>query len=200
MRRALVILRVALFTCRMRLGTTLRRRIICDNSLSRRSARLTDCFPPTASRPSLRRADIRSVDVSESPSPGLDQVTLTAGDKSVTLPVLHPTLGAPASTSASCPRKPAASLRQRFHRDASCRSAITYIDGDAACCCIAATRSSSSPRSRTSSRSLPADERRTAEQGRVREFEHEVTHHTMMHEAFRTSCTASATTRIRWRC
>lgn len=39
-----------------------------------------------------------------------------------------------------------------FMSTASCNSAITYIDGDKANCCIAATRSTTSRKTRTSSK------------------------------------------------
>ena len=70
--------------------------------------------------------------MSESSKSGLDQVTLTAGDKSVTLPVHHPTLGAPCIDIAKLPKETGCfTYDNGFTATASCRSAITYIDGDA---------------------------------------------------------------------
>jgi hypothetical protein len=84
--------------------------------------------------------------------PELEQITLTAGDKSVAMPVLHPTLGQPCIDIAKLPKETGCfTYDPGFGATASCKSAITYIDGDKpACCCIAATRSSSWPRSRAS--------------------------------------------------
>ena len=119
----------------------------------------------------------------------LDQVTLTAGDKSVVLPVLRPARSAtPASTSPSCRRKPAASpTTPASPRPPACKSAITYIDGDAGVLLYRGY-----PIEQLAKQSsflevgLPADERRAADQpASSRKFDHEVTHHTMMHEAFK---------------
>ena len=119
---------------------------------------------------------------------GLDQVTLTAGDKSVVLPVQHPVLGAPCIDISRLPRETGAfTYDPGFTATASCKSAITYIDGDAGVLLY---------------RGYPIEQ--LAEQSNFLEvayllmngelpsatesaaFEHEVTHHTMMHEAFRT--------------
>ena len=90
----------------------------------------------------------------ELPVPELEQITLTAGEKSVDMPVLHSDLG------------PACIDIARTAKETGC---FTYDPGFApppaasrrsptstampACCCTAATRSSSWPRSRPSPRS-----------------------------------------------
>ena len=118
----------------------------------------------------------------------LDQMTLTAGDKSMILPVIQPVLGQPCVDIAKLPKETGCfTYDPGFGATASCKSAITYIDGDArASCCIAATRSSnwrSTPASLEVAYLLMNGELPTA--GEFNGFEHEVTHHTMMHEAFR---------------
>ncbi|WP_119718939.1 citrate synthase [Cognatilysobacter tabacisoli] len=119
---------------------------------------------------------------------GLTQVTLAAGDKNVVLPVQHPTLGAPCIDIAKLPKETGCfTYDPGFTATASCKSAITYIDGDAGVLLY---------------RGYPIEQ--LAEQSSFLEvayllmngelpnaaqfgaFEHEVTHHTMMHEAFRT--------------
>src|SRR5688572_441232 len=126
--------------------------------------------------------------VTKSTMSGLDQVTVTAGDKTVKLPVHHPTLGAPCIDIAKLPKETGCfTYDNGFTATASCRSAITYIDGDAGVLLY---------------RGYPIEQ--LAEQSNFLEvayllmngelptstefekFEHEVTHHTMMHEAFRT--------------
>ena len=62
----------------------------------------------------------------------LDQITLTAGDKSVAMPVLKPTLGQPCVDIAKLPKETGCfTYDPGFGATASCKSAITYIDGDA---------------------------------------------------------------------
>ena len=64
--------------------------------------------------------------------PELEQITLTAGDKSVAMPVLHPTLGQPCIDIAKLPKETGCfTYDPGFGATASCKSAITYIDGDA---------------------------------------------------------------------
>jgi len=126
--------------------------------------------------------------VSESSKSGLDQVTLTAGDKSVTLPVHQPTLGAPCIDIGKLPKETGCfTYDNGFTATASCRSAITYIDGDAGVLLyrgypieqLAEKSSFLEVAYLLMNGELPGkDEFAT--------FEHEVTHHTMMHEAFRT--------------
>ena len=61
----------------------------------------------------------------------LDQITLNAGDKTVAMPVLHPTLGQPCIDIARLPKETGCfTYDPGFGATASCKSAITYIDGD----------------------------------------------------------------------
>ena len=62
----------------------------------------------------------------------LKDATLTAGDKSVALPVIRPTLGNDCIDIARLPKETGCfTYDNGFTATASCRSAITYIDGDA---------------------------------------------------------------------
>ncbi|HZH42791.1 MAG TPA: citrate synthase [Lysobacter sp.] len=118
----------------------------------------------------------------------LEQAVLAAGDKNVSLPVRYPTLGAPCIDIGKLPAGTGCfTYDPGFTATASCKSAITYIDGDAGVLLY---------------RGYPIEQ--LAEQSSFLEvayllmhgdlpnrdqfakFEHEVTHHTMMHEAFRT--------------
>ena len=118
----------------------------------------------------------------------LPSVTLSAGDKAVELPVHGGTLG-PACIDIGKLYKETGKFTYDpgFMSTASCRSAITYIDGDQGVLLY---------------RGYPIEQ--LAKQSNFLEvsyllmhgelpnaaqfgaFEHEVTHHTMMHEAFRT--------------
>ncbi len=126
--------------------------------------------------------------MSDSNKAGLDQVTLTAGDKNVTLPVQHPVLGAPCIDIAKLPKETGCfTYDPGFGATASCKSAITYIDGDAGVLLyrgypieqLAEKSSFLEVAYLLMNGELPNKEEFSA-------FEHEVTHHTMMHEAFRT--------------
>ena len=62
----------------------------------------------------------------------LKEVSLSAGDKTVTLPVHQPTLGQPCIDIAKLPKEAGCfTYDNGFTATASCKSAITYIDGDA---------------------------------------------------------------------
>ncbi len=62
----------------------------------------------------------------------LDNVTLSAGDKQVELPVVKPTIGADCVDIAKLPKETGMfTYDPGFTATASCKSAITYIDGDA---------------------------------------------------------------------
>ena len=62
----------------------------------------------------------------------LKEVSLSAGDKTVTLPVHQPTLGQPCIDIAKLPKETGCfTYDNGFTATASCKSAITYIDGDA---------------------------------------------------------------------
>jgi citrate synthase len=61
----------------------------------------------------------------------LDQVTLNAGDKSVTLPVLKPTLGNDCIDISKLTKETGLfTYDSGFTATASCKSAVTFIDGD----------------------------------------------------------------------
>ena len=120
--------------------------------------------------------------------PELEQITLTAGDKSVAMPVLHPTLGQPCNDIAKLPKETGCFTSDPgFGATASCKSAITYIDGDAGVLLyrgypieqLAEKSSFTEVAYLLMHGELPT-------QVELGKFEHEVTHHTMMHEAFRT--------------
>ena len=120
--------------------------------------------------------------------PELEQITLTAGDKTVAMPVLHPTLGQPCIDIAKLPKETGCfTYDPGFGATASCKSAITYIDGDAGVLLyrgypieqLAEKSTFTEVAYLLMNGELPSE----AELGK---FEHEVTHHSMMHEAFRT--------------
>ena len=126
--------------------------------------------------------------MSESSKSGLDQVTLTAGDKSVTLPVHQPTLGAPCIDIGKLPKETGCfTYDNGFTATASCRSAITYIDGDNGVLLYRGY-----PIEQLAEKSNFLEVAYLLMNGELpnkdefAKFEHEVTHHTMMHEAFRT--------------
>jgi citrate synthase len=118
----------------------------------------------------------------------LPSVTLTAGDKAVDLPVHGGTLG-PACIDIGKLYKETGKFTYDpgFMSTASCRSAITYIDGDQG---VLLYRGYPIEQLAKSSNFLEVSyllmhgELPNADQ--FGKFEHEVTHHTMMHEAFRT--------------
>ena len=118
----------------------------------------------------------------------LDQVSLTAGDQNVTLPVQTPVLGQPCIDIAKLPKETGCfTYDPGFTATAACKSAITYIDGDAGVLLyrgypieqLAAQSSFLEVAYLLMHGELP-------NQAESESFEHEVTHHTMMHEAFRT--------------
>lgn len=126
--------------------------------------------------------------MSEDSNKRLDQVSVTAGDKNFALPVQHPTLGAACVDIGKLPKETGMfTYDPGFTATASCKSAITYIDGDAGVLLYRGY-----PIEQLAEKSnflevaylLMNGELPTA--GEFSKFEHEVTHHTMMHEAFRT--------------
>ena len=117
-----------------------------------------------------------------------DQITLNAGDKSVAMPLLHPTLGQPCIDIARLPRETGCfTYDPGFGATASCKSAITYIDGDAG---VLLYRGYPIEQLAEKSSFLEVAYLLTHGElpnaGAFSKFEHEVTHHSMMHEAFRT--------------
>ncbi|AWV08377.1 citrate synthase [Marilutibacter maris] len=122
--------------------------------------------------------------MSDSTKSGLAEVTLTAGDKNVVLPVQHPTLGAPCIDVARLPKETGCfTYDPGFTATASCKSAITYIDGDQGVLLyrgypieqLAEKSSFLEVAYLLMNGELPNKEEFAG-------FEHEVTHHTMMHE------------------
>ena len=118
----------------------------------------------------------------------LDQVSLTAGDKNVTLPVQTPVLGQPCIDIAKLPKETGCfTYDPGFTATAACKSAVTYIDGDAGVLLyrgypieqLAAQSSFLEVAYLLMHGELP-------NKAEFENFEHDVTHHTMMHEAFRT--------------
>ncbi len=117
----------------------------------------------------------------------LKDVSLAAGDKSLSMPVLQPTLGQPCIDIAKLPKETGCfTYDNGFTATASCKSAITYIDGDEG---ILMYRGY--PIEQLSEKSsflevayllmngnLPT-------QGEFSTFEQEVTHHTMLNEKFK---------------
>lgn len=117
----------------------------------------------------------------------LDQVTLDAAGKAVTLPVLHGTLGNPCIDISKLPKETGCfTYDSGFTATASCKSAITYIDGDEGVLLYRGY-----PIDQLAEKSsflevaylLQAGELPTADE--FAKFEHEVTHHTMMHESLK---------------
>ncbi|CBA16836.1 citrate synthase [Xanthomonas albilineans] len=117
----------------------------------------------------------------------LDQVTLNAGDKSVVLPVLKPTLGNDCVDVSKLTKETGLfTYDSGFTATASCKSAITYIDGDNGVLLYRGY-----PIEQLAEKSnflevgylLMNGELPSADE--FKKFEHEVTHHTMMHESLK---------------
>ncbi|PPV09025.1 type II citrate synthase [Xanthomonas bromi] len=117
----------------------------------------------------------------------LDQVTLNAGDKSVVLPVLKPTLGNDCVDISKLTKETGLfTYDSGFTATASCKSAITYIDGDNGVLLYRGY-----PIEQLAEKSsflevsylLMNGELPTADA--FKKFDHEVTHHTMMHESLK---------------
>ncbi|KGE51301.1 citrate synthase [Xanthomonas axonopodis] len=117
----------------------------------------------------------------------LDQVTLNAGEKSVVLPVLKPTLGNDCVDISKLTKETGLfTYDSGFTATASCKSAITYIDGDNGVLLYRGY-----PIEQLAEKSsflevsylLMNGELPTADE--FKKFDHEVTHHTMMHESLK---------------
>jgi citrate synthase len=126
--------------------------------------------------------------VSQQDSSVPTQVTVTAGEKSVVLPVYSGTLGNACVDIAKLPKETGLfTYDSGFMATASCRSAITYIDGDNGVLMYRGY-----PIEQLSEHSSFLEVAYLLMNGELpnqqefSKFEHEVTHHTMMHEAFRT--------------
>lgn len=116
-----------------------------------------------------------------------DHVTLNAGDKNVDLPVLKPTLGNDCIDIAKLTKETGLfTYDSGFTATASCKSAITYIDGDKGVLLyrgypieqLAAKSSFLEVAYLLMNGELPTAAEFT-------KFEDEVTHHTMMHESLK---------------
>lgn len=117
----------------------------------------------------------------------LNQVSLTAGDKSVSLPVLKPTLGNDCVDISKLTKETGLfTYDSGFTATASCKSAITYIDGDQGVLLyrgypieqLAANSSFLEVAYLLMNGELP-------NKAEFSKFEDEVTHHTMMHESLK---------------
>ena len=117
----------------------------------------------------------------------LDQATLSAGDKSATLPVLKPTLGNDCVDISKLTKETGLfTYDPGFGATAACKSAITYIDGDKGVLLyrgypieqLAAHSSFTEVSYLLMNGELPSKDE-------LGKFEHEVTHHTMMHESLK---------------
>ena len=117
----------------------------------------------------------------------LDQVTLDAGGKPVTLPVLKGTLGNPCIDISRLPKETGCfTYDSGFTATASCKSAVTYIDGDEGVLLyrgypidqLAEKSSFLEVASLLIDGELP-------DAAKLQAFEHDITHHTMMHEALK---------------
>ena len=117
----------------------------------------------------------------------LDQVTLNAGDKSVSLPVLKPTLGNDCIDISKLTKETGLfTYDSGFTATASCKSAITYIDGDNGVLLYRGY-----PIEQLAEKSSFLEVAYLLMNGELptkaefAKFEHEVTHHTMMHESLK---------------
>ena len=117
----------------------------------------------------------------------LNQVSLTAGDKSVSLPVLKPTLGNDCVDISKLTKETGLfTYDSGFTATASCKSAITYIDGDQGVLLyrgypieqLAANSSFLEVAYLLMNGELP-------NKAEFSKFEDEVTHNTMMHESLK---------------
>ncbi|GHH47629.1 citrate synthase [[Pseudomonas] boreopolis] len=117
----------------------------------------------------------------------LDQVTLNAGDKSVVLPVLKPTLGNDCVDISKLTKETGLfTYDSGFTATASCKSAITYIDGDNG---VLLYRGYPIEQLAQHSNFLEVAyllmNGELPNKDEFAKFEHEVTHHTMMHESLK---------------
>jgi len=125
-------------------------------------------------------------DSSSSLNASADQATLSVGGKTVELPVQHPTLGAPCIDIAKVPRATGCfTYDPGFTATASCKSAITYIDGEEGVLLYRGY-----PIEQLAEKSNFLEVAYLLINGELPDkagfaaFEHDVTHHTMIHEAF----------------
>ncbi len=125
--------------------------------------------------------------MSDANQPRIDQVSLTAAGDTIELPVEHGTLGAPCIDIAKLPRQTGCfTYDPGFTATASCKSAITYIDGDAGVLLYRGY-----PIEQLAGKSsflevaylLMHGELPTSDE--FAKFDNEVAHHTMMHESLK---------------
>ncbi|GAA5006311.1 citrate synthase [Pseudoluteimonas lycopersici] len=114
-------------------------------------------------------------------------VTLAAGDKSVVLPVIRPTLGNDCIDIAKLPKETGCfTYDNGFTATAACRSAITYIDGDAG---VLMYRGYPIEQLAKQSNFVEVAyllmHGELPKQDELAKFEGDITHHTMLHEAFK---------------
>ncbi|GAA4859867.1 citrate synthase [Luteimonas vadosa] len=117
----------------------------------------------------------------------IDHVALHAGDTSVELPVLKPTLGNDCIDIAGLPRHTGLfTYDSGFAATASCKSAITYIDGDEGVLLYRGY-----PIEQLADQSSFVEVAYLLMHGELpskdelADFDHKIAHHTMMHEAFK---------------
>jgi citrate synthase len=125
--------------------------------------------------------------VSGSDTSAIDRVTLQAGGKPVELPVLKPTLGNDCIDIARLPKETGLfTYDSGFAATASCKSAITYIDGDEGVLLYRGY-----PIEQLANQSSFLEVAYLLMHGELPNkaefaaFDHEIAHHTMMHEAFK---------------
>ena len=113
--------------------------------------------------------------------------TLTVGDKSVAMPVIRPTLGNDCIDIARLPKETGCfTYDNGFTATAACRSAITYIDGDAGVLMYRGY-----PIEQLAKQSNFVEVAYLLMHGELptgaelAKFEGDITHHTMLHEAFK---------------
>ncbi|MCR6662977.1 MAG: citrate synthase [Luteimonas sp.] len=116
-----------------------------------------------------------------------DQIVLNAGDKSVALPVLKPTLGNDCVDISKLTKETGLfTYDSGFTATASCKSAITYIDGDNG---VLLYRGYPIEQLAKHSNFLEVSyllmNGELPDKAEFTKFEHEVTHHTMMHESLK---------------
>ena len=116
-----------------------------------------------------------------------DQIVLNAGGKSVDLPILKPTLGNDCVDISRLTRETGLfTYDAGFTATASCKSAITYIDGDQG---VLLYRGYPIEQLAKHSNFLEVSyllmNGELPDKAEFTKFEHEVTHHTMMHESLK---------------
>ena len=117
----------------------------------------------------------------------IEKVSLTAADTTIELPVEHGTLGAPCIDIAKLPKQTGCfTYDPGFTATASCKSAITYIDGDAG---VLLYRGYPIEQLAKQSNFLEVSyllmHGELPSASEFAKFDHEIAHHTMMHESLK---------------